>query len=106
MLFVSKILNFILQDVISISGTTCADVIQEIIKIDKEKIWKNKMLSELLKTFIRDELIIVFVKKMEQVDFLVRILFDLLNKLGTGLPTVDEYLKTSLSNSYFHLCYL
>ncbi len=64
------------------------------------------MLSELLKTFIRDELIIVFVKKMEQVDFLVRILFDLLNKLGTGLPTVDEYLKTSLSNSYFHLCYL
>ena len=53
------------------------------------------MLSELLKTFIRDELIIVFVKKMEQVDFLVRILFDLLNKLGTGLPTVDEYLKTT-----------
>ena len=88
-----KILNFILQDVISItmgvSGTTCADVSQEFIKIDKEeKIGKKKMLKEVLDHPDRNpaELVIVFVNKIEQAEFLVRILFDLLNKLGTGLP--------------------
>ena len=105
-----KILNFILQDVISItmgvSGTTCADVSQEFIKIDKEeKIGKKKMLHEVLENPDRNpaELVIVFVNKIEQAEFLVRILFDLLNKLGTGLPSADEYLKTTLRNSYFQL---
>ena len=63
------------------------------------------MLHEVLENPDRNpaELVIVFVNKIEQAEFLVRILFDLLNKLGTGLPSADEYLKTTLRNSYFQL---
>ena len=70
-----------MQDLISItmgvSGTTCADVQQEFIKIDKEeKIGKRGMLNQVLDNPDRNpaELVIVFVNKIEQAEFLVRIL--------------------------------
>ena len=88
-----------MQDLISItmgvSGTTCVDVQQEFIKIDKEeKIGKRGMLNQVLDNPDRNpaELVIVFVNKIEQAEFLVRILFEFIDNLGTGLPPTDESL--------------
>ena len=59
-----------------VGGTTCGDVRQEFIKIDKEeKIGKRGMLKEVLDDPNRNpaELVIVFVNKIEQAEFLVNV---------------------------------
>ena len=78
---------FIMQDRISI--TMGVDMPQEFIEIYHMK--KRGMLIQVLDNpYHKDDLIIVFVKDDMTAQFLIRILFEFIDNLGTGLPPMDE----------------
>ena len=76
-----------MQDRISI--TIGVDMPQTFIEISILK--KRSVLIQVLDNpYYKDYLILIFVKDRMTAEFLVRILFEFIDNLGTGLPPVDE----------------
>ena len=72
------------------SITMGVDIPQEFIQINQMTKKRGMLIQVLDNPYHRDDLIIVFVKDDLMAQFLVRILFEFIDNLGTGLPPMDE----------------